>query len=977
MSLGTFLQACCQQPRAQRHISGNRGGIPELSPRQSKRCCSIHKSQRLFSAWRNQPVSVDDETLVKGVEVQRPVAISSKVYSNNVVPKPQDPPPHPVPGEDEASPAPQMPYQQQQQEEASGASATAVTSDAANNIDIAGSRLASRATLQSPSAAATPAAASCSSAGSSSPEPSISRGRSHSKRRARQGRRQGPSPDHSQSMSYDSNLPAAPPGDLASFAAQLQSVRSAADCSRLFAQHAPGLDPQQICDLLAKLADCCAGQPGSTDSAPTVHEQPAASTSSSSSKNNKNRNRGGRGQPRAAADASRQPAARSRSRGRRQPSSAAVQQQRSAEALLERVVDLLLRQHVASLTLPQAAAVLRAFAALHYGDPLLLSEIVQRLGRCLPTYAEHALNQEPEGISSHEAAGSSSSVAAEPTASPGTSTTPSTSNAPQAGDASADRTAAAFCTDSPLEPLAQALCSLDQLRHPVPQRLLESAVQLSSQVEHLQRLPLPLACRFAQALARLGYRPPLAWMEQLTAVTYRQLSAMGSAQLTQLAAACGDWGYSPGESWWAEWSLRSRQSMQGFSGQQLTQLLRAFVALGKAPDEAWARSALQRTSRLLPGMPPRQLASLAHSLAQLRCLPSAQWVREFSQRTRPKLRLCSPAEMATLGAAMARLSALSADSAAPLAPDAAWLAELTAQSFSKLSFFMPQQFAALAGALADLGHRPNRLWLSEFSYFSLAKMPQCPRVQLVALLHALVRLGHEPPKPWLIQFERQTHSQLGSLVPEALADAAWALSAANYRPDESWLYGYVLAAYRHLDELSAPQLKTMFDALPAISPHPDWVDELVQICASEVQLSGGSGMTPLQRPRLAAHMSTVHAVAAGPDDQLQQQAEEAAAVGEAATAENEVVSGVGDAVYSSSTADSSADPLAAGAPYTMILRTPMTPSPADVGITDVMSSPRSFDAVRKRAAERGSSSSSSGNMGLWAARVFLPLPGFG
>ena len=61
------------------------------------------------------------------------------------------------------------------------------------------------------------------------------------------------------------------------------------------------------------------------------------------------------------------------------------------------------------------------------------------------------------------------------------------------------------------------------------------------------------------------------------------------------------------------------------------------------------------------------------------------------------------------------------------------------------------------------------------------------------------------------------------------------LFAHSYPPPTqvSWLYSYVLAAYGRLDSFDAVQLGVLFNALPTISPYPAWLDELVQIAASE------------------------------------------------------------------------------------------------------------------------------------------------
>jgi hypothetical protein len=67
---------------------------------------------------------------------------------------------------------------------------------------------------------------------------------------------------------------------------------------------------------------------------------------------------------------------------------------------------------------------------------------------------------------------------------------------------------------------------------------------------------------------------------------------------------------------------------------------------------------------------------------------------------------------------------------------------------------------------------------------------------------------------------------MADLSAPALATAASALAALHHRPAVSWLYGYVLAAYRRLDAFSGRQLAAVFDALPTISPHPAWLDEV-------------------------------------------------------------------------------------------------------------------------------------------------------
>ena len=67
-------------------------------------------------------------------------------------------------------------------------------------------------------------------------------------------------------------------------------------------------------------------------------------------------------------------------------------------------------------------------------------------------------------------------------------------------------------------------------------------------------------------------------------------------------------------------------------------------------------------------------------------------------------------------------------------------------------------------------------------------------------------------------------------------DSRLSIESVSYHNDSihvSPLCSYVLAAYGRLDNFDAMQLGVLFEALPAISPHPNWLDELIQICATE------------------------------------------------------------------------------------------------------------------------------------------------
>jgi len=52
------------------------------------------------------------------------------------------------------------------------------------------------------------------------------------------------------------------------------------------------------------------------------------------------------------------------------------------------------------------------------------------------------------------------------------------------------------------------------------------------------------------------------------------------------------------------------------------------------------------------------------------------------------------------------------------------------------------------------------------------------------------------------------------------------VSQIKHQPAPGWLYSFMLAAYRQLDLFDAAQLGVVFEALPQVSPHPSWLDEV-------------------------------------------------------------------------------------------------------------------------------------------------------
>lgn len=75
----------------------------------------------------------------------------------------------------------------------------------------------------------------------------------------------------------------------------------------------------------------------------------------------------------------------------------------------------------------------------------------------------------------------------------------------------------------------------------------------------------------------------------------------------------------------------------------------------------------------------------------------------------------------------------------------------------------------------------------------------------------------------------------------------------KHQPAPGWLYSFMLAAYRQLDMFDAGQLGVVFEALPRVSPHPSWLDEVRVACVCLCALISQSAYQwSLSRPSQAA-----------------------------------------------------------------------------------------------------------------------------
>ncbi|KAF5830950.1 hypothetical protein DUNSADRAFT_13806 [Dunaliella salina] len=259
----------------------------------------------------------------------------------------------------------------------------------------------------------------------------------------------------------------------------------------------------------------------------------------------------------------------------------------------------------------------------------------------------------------------------------------------------------------------------------------------------------------------------------------------------------------------------------------LANLASGCAGMRHRPSGPWAAAYL---SAVLPklrsyGIPELQMGSMASALARLNCRPDIGWLEECLAVSQRDLAGAGASQLVRLVSALAALR---------FRPGSAWMQLFLTVSFQRLAFYSPDQVVALLQAFARLGHRPQGLWLDELSSKVQARLQQFNGEQLAGMMGALARLRYTPDPDWLADFERASQSRLTTEISAGgLATIVWALAEMKHQPAPGWLYSFMLAAYRQLDLFDAMQLGIVFEALPRVSPHPSWLDELVQICATE------------------------------------------------------------------------------------------------------------------------------------------------
>ncbi|GLC45255.1 hypothetical protein PLESTM_001707600 [Pleodorina starrii] len=314
-----------------------------------------------------------------------------------------------------------------------------------------------------------------------------------------------------------------------------------------------------------------------------------------------------------------------------------------------------------------------------------------------------------------------------------------------------------------------------------------------------------------------GPPPPPEWLRAACVASLPRLAACPPRQLRALAAGLAAMRYHPGDPWVAEFLAVSERRMDDFSPWELVSTVASLAALRCSPGEPWMERFYACTAAMVG-----TAGGLTGRL--LNCRPAGEWLTLLLLGTRRSLAEASGEELTNVLSALARLR---------FRPPEPWLQHYFTASFQRLPFLMPDQACAAAVALAALGRRPQPLWLQELGCHMGRQLALMPGDRQAAALAALVDLGYRPSARWLEAYEKQSNGRLAETAPGELCSALAALAKVGFRPQASWLYAFILAVYSKLDTFDSAQLALVFDRLPALTPHGAWLDEIIQICATE------------------------------------------------------------------------------------------------------------------------------------------------
>ncbi|GFR48839.1 hypothetical protein Agub_g10792 [Astrephomene gubernaculifera] len=252
-----------------------------------------------------------------------------------------------------------------------------------------------------------------------------------------------------------------------------------------------------------------------------------------------------------------------------------------------------------------------------------------------------------------------------------------------------------------------------------------------------------------QAVASLGFKPRLDWIELLGGHLYKRLPRMRPFEVTAVLQHMADLGHKPHRVWLARWVEVLLPNMQVLSLTQLATAAHAAAQLGFRPPagmlEALLHAAAARMSAVLEAAGSEATAAgaavdQAHAARQhprfgIRQQQSQPHTpRHSSQPVRTQL-----ANSLDGGVALRRL---------------------------------PVTLSRLLWALAVLDVRPNGEWMAHYMACLRIALDDCSARELSLVVWALVRLRYDPGPEWMAAFQQRAgHAAAGACAPAGVGEA--------------------------------------------------------------------------------------------------------------------------------------------------------------------------------------------------------------
>lgn len=365
-------------------------------------------------------------------------------------------------------------------------------------------------------------------------------------------------------------------------------------------------------------------------------------------------------------------------------------------------------------------------------------------------------------------------------------------------------------------------------------------------------------------LARLGFCPSPAWLQQFFAASSAKMDQMNASELSSLAWAVHRLRVVPEDTWTARLLQVSERMIPNMAPDHISQLALALGGLRARPSQLWVGLLLSCTKQRLGQFHTQGLANILLGLSRMagtssssgssregasasgagdsstststQCLVSSN--QEWDSWWSSFLAAAEPSRLASLSACSLELcNMLHAVASMQLRPPAAWVHGLVdalgqAPMMSSLASD-PRQAAMTMVALDHLGVVPSEQWRHSLVAASMpALVHKYNARELAVLLKGIAKWGDVPPATWMARFWWRSFRLLrrGQVGPWELVTTLNALRSLSQEPNAPWLSAFLVAARYQLPLFSHdnyPALCWELAQQKVVQPDSEWCDAVL------------------------------------------------------------------------------------------------------------------------------------------------------